>query len=61
MTPQKLHQTDKPDKGHRINVILTDSQYELLKAYAIQEETTMSEAIRNLVKAIKLKKPKPDK
>lgn len=52
MTPQKTHQSEK---GHRINVILTPSQFERLKAYSEQEEISMSEAIRQLVKNIQLK------
>jgi hypothetical protein len=42
----------KTKKQHRINVILTDNQFQRLKRYAESKETTMSEAVRELIKKI---------
>jgi hypothetical protein len=55
MSPQKIHQAK--DK-HRINVILTAAQFERLKWYAEEREITFSEAVRELIKAIPMKKQK---
>jgi hypothetical protein len=47
----------KPKSGHRINVILTDKQFQSLQNYAQEREITMSEAVRELIKTIPMKKP----
>ena len=46
----------KANNSHRINVILTEKQFQLLKEYAESREITMSEAVRELIKAIPIKK-----
>jgi len=46
----------KESSNHRINVILTEKQFQLLKGYAESKEITMSEAVRQLIKAIPMKK-----
>ncbi len=47
----------KLQDSHRINVILTGKQFQALKGYAEEREISMSEAIRELIKAIPMKKP----
>jgi hypothetical protein len=47
----------KSKATHRINVYLTESQYQRLNDYADDREITMSEAIRELIKDIPMKKP----
>jgi hypothetical protein len=46
----------KIHNSHRINVILTEKQFQTLKEYAEDREVTMSEAVRELIKAIPMKK-----
>jgi chemotaxis methyl-accepting protein methylase len=46
----------KIQNSHRINVILTEKQFQTLKEYAETREVTMSEAVRELIKAIPMKK-----
>jgi hypothetical protein len=46
----------KLQDSHRINIILTGKQFQTLKEYAEEREISMSEAIRELIKAIPMKK-----
>jgi hypothetical protein len=46
----------KPKATHRINVFLTESQYQRLNDYAASREITMSEAVRELIKNIPIQK-----
>jgi DNA-binding MarR family transcriptional regulator len=48
----------KPKKSHRINVILTENQFQVLQDFAEAKEMTMSEAIRELIRDIPMKKRK---
>jgi predicted DNA-binding ribbon-helix-helix protein len=48
----------KSKKGHRINVILTENQFQVLQDFAEGKEMTMSEAIRELIREIPMKKRK---
>jgi hypothetical protein len=41
---------------HKFNVMLTQSQYQRLKAYAEAEEKDMAEVIRELIKKLPMKK-----
>jgi hypothetical protein len=48
----------KSKKSHRINVILTENQFQALQDFAEGKEMTMSEAIRELIREIPMKKRK---
>lgn len=45
----------KSGAKHKFNVMLTESQYQRLKAYAEAEEKDMAEVIRELIRKLPIK------
>jgi S-adenosylmethionine:diacylglycerol 3-amino-3-carboxypropyl transferase len=44
-----------PKKTHKLNIMLTEQQFQRLKLYAEQQEESMAEVIRNLIKKLSIK------
>jgi predicted transcriptional regulator len=47
-----------PKKTHKLNVMLTEKQFQLLKTYAEQQEESMAEIIRRLCEKLPIEKEK---
>jgi hypothetical protein len=45
-----------PKKTHKLNIMLTEQQFQRLKLYAEQQEESMAEVIRTLIKTLPMKK-----
>ncbi len=53
---QKFHNfLHMPKKTHKLNIMLTEQQFQRLKLYAEQQEESMAEVIRNLIKKLSIK------
>jgi effector-binding domain-containing protein len=49
----------KSSSMHKFNLMLTQSQYQRLKAYAEAEEKDMAEVVRELIKTLPMVKTSP--
>jgi hypothetical protein len=49
-------QRKKNSSMHKFNLMLTQSQYQRLKAYAEAEEKDMAEVVRELIRQLPIKK-----
>jgi len=46
-----------PKKTHKLNVMLTERQFQRLKTHAEQKEESMAEIIRRLCETLPIEKP----